>query len=356
MRDNDVASLLPSDSPIQLLSAAGEPVESGYELPDRDTLVEAYRRMVIARRWEAQVTALTRQGRLATYPSAYGQEAGEVGSVLGLENRDWLFPTYRESSALLTRGMHPREILAFFRGDWHVAYDPYEWRASSLSTPLATQSLHAVGFAHGERLQGRDTVALAYLGDGSTSEGDAHEAMNFAATWRTATVFFVQNNQYAISVPLKHQTRSRSIADRGAGLGMPGVSVDGNDVAAVIAVVREAAARARAGEGPTLIEARTYRLEAHTNSDDPTRYRDCAESDAWREQDAIARLERYLAATGEAPAVPEAEEIAQLTRDVMNEDVTVDPLELFEHVYAEPRAALREQRDALAAELATREA
>ncbi|MFD2757718.1 thiamine pyrophosphate-dependent enzyme [Gulosibacter faecalis] len=356
MRDNDVNSLLPSETPIELLTSAGEPVEHDLAMPDRETLVEAYRKMVIARRWEAQVTALTRQGRLATYPSAYGQEAGEVGSVLGLADNDWLFPTYRESSALLTRGMHPRDILAFFRGDWHVAYDPYEWHASSLSTPLATQALHAVGFAHGERLQGRDTVTLAYLGDGSTSEGDTHEAMNFAATWQTSTVFFVQNNQYAISVPLHHQTRSRSIADRGVGLGMPGVRVDGNDVAAVIAVVREAAARARAGEGPTVIEAVTYRLEAHTNSDDPTRYRDASEADAWREKDAIARLERYLAATGEVPDVPEAEEVAQLTRDVMNDDVTVDPLELFEHVYAEPRASLREQRDALAAELATREA
>lgn len=226
---------------MQLIAPDGIPVDQRehpeYPLPSREVLETAYRKMVIARRWEAQVTALTRQGRLATYPSAFGQEAGEVGSVLALRDTDWLFPTYRESSALLTRGLAPADILPFFRGDWHVPYDPYQWHASVLSTPLATQSLHAVGFAHGERLQGRDTVTLAYLGDGSTSEGDSHEAMNFAATWQTPTVFFVQNNQYAISVPLHQQTRSRAIADRGAGLGMPGVWIDGNDVAAVFAAI-----------------------------------------------------------------------------------------------------------------------
>ncbi|MGO1543958.1 MAG: pyruvate dehydrogenase (acetyl-transferring) E1 component subunit alpha [Gulosibacter sp.] len=354
---------LPGEHPIRLIDEHGQPAEHAgeYAMPDAETLQDAYRRMVIARRWEAQVTALTRQGRLATYPSAYGQEAGEVGSVLALGEQDWMFPSYRESSALLTRGVPPRNLLSFFRGDWHNSYDPYEFNISTQSTPLATQALHAVGFAHAERLQGRDTVTLAYLGDGASSEGDAHEAMNFAATWNTATVFFVQNNQYAISTPLQSQTRSRSIADRAAGLGMRGVWVDGNDVAAVIAVLQDAVARARAGQGPTLVESRTYRLESHTNSDDPTRYRTSEEAQAWAPFDPIQRLATYLRDRDllgeelEAEINAAAEDNAAKTRDAMNETVEVDPLELFEHVYASPRASLLEQRELLAEELAARE-
>lgn len=356
---------LPGAQPIRLVDELGAvdegDVSGGYQLPDDDTLLDAYRRMVIARRWDTQVTALTRQGRLATYPSALGQEAGEIGSVMGVEDQDWLFPTYRDTIALLTRGMQPSEILPFFRGEWHVSYDPHAHRISNQTTPLATQALHAVGFAHAERLQGRDTVALTYLGDGSTSEGDAHEAMNFAATWNAPTVFFVQNNQYAISVPIDHQTKSRSIADRAAGLGMRGVWVDGNDVAAVIAVVRDAVARARRGEGPTLIEARTYRLEAHTNSDDPTRYREKLEQERWGFADPISRLAAYLRAKDlltdavEEEITAAAEELAAATRDAMNATPNLDPLEMFDHVYATPRASLLEQRAALEAELAQHE-
>lgn len=354
---------LPSGTPVQLIDEHGRSVENatGYAMPDDATLQNAYRKMVIARRWEAQVTALTRQGRLATYPSAFGQEAGEVGSVLSLDEQDWMFPTYRESSALLTRGVPPRSLLSFFRGDWHNAYDPYEFCISPQSTPLATQALHAVGFAHGEKLQGRNAVTLTYLGDGASSEGDTHEAMNFAATWNTATVFFVQNNQYAISTPVQSQTKSRSIADRAAGLGMRGVWVDGNDISAVIAVTKDAIARARRGEGPTVIETRTYRLESHTNSDDPTRYRTSEEAEAWGPYDPIQRLATYLRDRGllgeelETEITAEAEANAAKTRDAMNETIEVDPLELFEHVYATPRRAMREQREMLAAELALTE-
>ena len=356
---------LPGAEPVRLLDEHGDPVTGeltgGYRMPDGELLLTAYRRMSVARRWDIQVTKLTRQGRLATFPSGLGQEAGEIGAVLGLRDTDWLFPTYRDSLALLTRGVPVGELLPFFRGEWHVSYDPYDHCAANQATPLATQALHAVGYAHAERLRGRDTVTLAFLGDGAASEGDAHEAMNFAATWSTPTVFFVQNNQYAISVPIERQTASRSIADRAAGLGLRGVWVDGNDVAAVLAVVGDAAERARRGEGPTVIEARTYRLEAHTNSDDPTRYRTDAEQDAWRAFDPIARLGAYLRERGivdddtEAEIAAEAERLAADTRDTMNADPELDPLELFEHVYASDRVAMREQREALAAELAQRE-
>lgn len=359
------ALALPPQEPIQLLATDGGRAEdalaAGFPMPDLEVLVALHRAMVLARRFDTQVTALTRQGRLATFPSALGQEASEIAAVKALRDTDWLFPTYRDSIALLTRGVPGEAILAFFRGDWHMSFDPYDHAISPQATPLATQALHAVGFGTAARRKGEDTVCLAFIGDGATSEGDTHEAFNFAAVWNAPVVFLVQNNQYAISTPTWRQFKSRSLADRAIGYGMPGRMVDGNDAAAMYAVVAEAADRARRGEGPTLIEARTYRLESHTNSDDPTRYREDAERESWREKDPIARLERFLLAEGaldEATVqavADEAEALAARTRDAMNAEPELDPLELFDHVYANERPALREQRAQLAAELEARE-
>ncbi|MFC6355562.1 pyruvate dehydrogenase (acetyl-transferring) E1 component subunit alpha [Luethyella okanaganae] len=353
---------LPSEKPLRLLDDAGHAVDSGeadgLSLPDHATLLGLYRSMVIARRFDAQVTALTRQGRLATYPSALGQEACEIGAVAALEREDWLFPTYRDTIALLTRGITPRDLLQSFRGDWHNGYDQYAHRCSSQSTPLATQALHAVGLAHAARLSGDPLVALTFLGDGATSEGDAHEAFNFAAVWQTPTVFVVQNNQYAISVPLSRQTHAATLADKAVGYGMPGYHVDGNDVAAMYAVTRRAVERARSGGGPTLVEGLTYRIEAHTNSDDPSRYRETRDVEHWKRRDPIERLERYLVSEGvlleaeRSEIAAAAEELAAAARDSMNETFAPDPLELFDQVYAAPRTALLEQRAFLAAELA----
>jgi 2-oxoisovalerate dehydrogenase E1 component alpha subunit len=353
----------PTELPISLIDESGAPVEgeatAGFALPDPQTLLDLYRKMVLARRFDVQVTALTRQGRLATYPSALGQEACEIASVAALAKNDWLFPTYRDTIALLTRGVSPVEILAFFRGDWHCAFDPDEHRIAPQSTPLATQALHAVGLATAARLKHDDTVALTFLGDGSTSEGDAHEAFNFAAVWQAPVVFVIQNNQYAISVPVARQSRARTFADKAIGYGMPGFYVDGNDVAAMFAVVSGATDRARLGEGPTMIEGRTYRVEAHTNSDDPSRYRDSAEVLRWQQRDPIARLEKYLGNIGtltddiKSEIAAAAESLAAATRDAMNETPVLDPLELFDHVYANQRPALLEQRAFLARELAS---
>jgi pyruvate dehydrogenase E1 component alpha subunit len=313
--------------------------------------------MVLARRFDVQVSALTRQGRLATYPSALGQEACEIGATAALGEADWLFPTYRDSIALLTRGVRPVEILSFFRGDWHSAFDPAAHHVAPQTTPLATQALHAVGFAMAAKLKGEQTATLTFLGDGATSEGDAHEAFNFAAVWQTPTVFVIQNNGYAISVPYEKQSRARTLADKAIGYGMPGHCVDGNDVAAVHAVVTDALERARRGEGPTMIEGITYRMEAHTNSDDPSRYRSDDEVERWRARDPIARLEAYLIAEGvldeaeRAETAEAAEELAAATRQAMNESPRLDPLELFNHVYSTPRASLADQRDYLAQEL-----
>ena len=352
----------PVPQPLRLIDETGRAVDGeqpgGFALPDLETLRGLYRQMVIARRFDVQVTALTRQGRLATYPSALGQEACEIAAVASLEAGDWLFPTYRDSIALLTRGVRPEHILAAFRGEWHSGYDYHEHHIAPQTTPLATQALHAVGLATAAKLKRHRTVALTLLGDGATSEGDAHEAFNFAAVWQAPVVFLVQNNQFAISVPLDKQMHCRTIADKAVGYGMPGYYVDGNDVAAMYAVVTTAVDNARNGGGPSLVEGLTYRMEAHTNSDDPSRYRNPADVELWRRRDPIERLEKYLvskdalSAEDRADITRAAEELAATTRDWMTGQAEVDPLELFEHVYAEPRAGLAEQRAFLAAEIA----
>lgn len=356
-----VTPMLPDPEPFQLIDETGKAVpvkkRRGYPLPDVETLKELYRRMVIARRWETQVTALTRQGRLSTYPSARGQEACEIGTVMAMQETDWLFPTYRDSIAVGTRGVLTSELLSGFRGDWHSGWDPKKYRTAPQATPLATQTLHAVGLATAAKLKGDPIATVTFIGDGATSEGDAHEAFNFAGVWQAPTVFIIQNNQFAISVPLSKQTRARMLADKAVGYGMPGYHVDGNDIAAVYAVVTEALERARSGGGPTMIECLTYRMEPHTNSDDPSRYRDAGDVEAWKGKDPVLRLERYLQGKNalddelRSSIEVESEEIASRMRDTMNAEPELDPMELFEHVYNEPRTALDEQRDALRAEL-----
>ncbi|MEV1333213.1 pyruvate dehydrogenase (acetyl-transferring) E1 component subunit alpha [Micromonospora costi] len=352
--------LLPATEPVRLLDETGTPLpaHADYPEPPADVLRELYRRMVVGRRFDVQATALTKQGRLAVYPSSRGQEACQVGAMLAVRDTDWVFPTYRESMALVSRGIDPVEVLTLLRGDWHCGYDPAARRTAPQCTPLATQCVHAAGLAYGEAHQGRDTVALAFIGDGATSEGDFHEGVNFAAVFKAPVVYFVQNNRYAISVPLSRQTAAPSLAYKGVGYGVPSEQVDGNDPVAVLAVLTRAVAHARAGNGPFLVEAHTYRMEPHTNADDATRYRDGAEVDAWRDRDPVSRLETYLRARGElddaavAAVADEAEAYAAALRERMNAQPTVDPLSLFDHVYAEPTPQLVEQREQVRAELA----
>ena len=351
--------LLPTGAPLTLIDADGRAVRSaGLAMPGDEALLALHRKMVLARRFDTQATALTRQGRLAVYPSARGQEASEVGAVLALRPQDWLFPTYRDTMAVVCRGVDPIEALSLLRGDWHCGYDPYEYRVAPQCTPLATNTLHAVGVAHAARLKGEDTVALVMLGDGATSEGDTHAALNFAAVWQAPVVFFVQNNGYAISVPLSKQSAAPSLAHKGIGYGVPAMLVDGNDAAAVCAAVQRAVASAAGGGGPTLIEALTYRIEAHTNADDATRYRGQDEVDRWLARDPLTRIRQHLLARGllDEPAVAaldaEAEAEAAVLRQRMNADSVHDPADLFRHVYAEPTPDLRRQQQELSAELA----
>ncbi|MGW3728320.1 pyruvate dehydrogenase (acetyl-transferring) E1 component subunit alpha [Streptomyces sp. F001] len=347
----DPAPLLPDAAPYRVLGT------EAAAKADPELLRRLYTQLVRGRRYNAQATALTKQGRLAVYPSSTGQEACEVAAALALQDRDWLFPSYRDTLAAVVRGVDPVQALTLLRGDWHTGYDPYAHRVAPLCTPLATQLPHAVGLAHAARLKGDDVVALALVGDGGTSEGDFHEALNFAAVWQAPVVFLVQNNGFAISVPLAKQTAAPSLAHKAVGYGMPGRLVDGNDAAAVHEVLADAVRHARAGGGPTLVEAVTYRMEAHTNADDDKRYRPDSEVEAWRDHDPIALLERELTErglideSGIVRAREDAEALAADLRARMNQDPVLDPRDLFAHVYAEPTPQLREQQDQLNAEL-----
>jgi len=346
-------------TPLQLIDPAGQPGANpgGLEFPGPEVLVDVYRRMVLGRRFDVQATALARQGRLAVYPSSRGQDACQVGAVVALRDQDWLFPTYRDCVAILSRGVDPVETLTLLRGDWHCGYDPYRHNVAPQCTPLATSGLHAVGLAHAATLKHEDKVALAMLGDGATSEGDTHEALNFAAVWKAPVVFLVQNNGYAISVPLAKQTAAPTLAAKGIGYGIPSLLIDGNDAAAVYAAVRVAIQRAASGGGPTLIEAVTYRIEAHTTADDATRYRDDTEVQGWLARDPITRLSSYLTGRGllddqaATRVEAEAEQLAARVRDELAPDPRVDPADLFDYVYATPTAALDRQRAAVLAEI-----
>jgi pyruvate dehydrogenase E1 component alpha subunit len=342
--------LLPRDTAVQLIDETGAPVtDEQYVLPDPDTLLAAYRGLVEGRRINDQAGALVRQGRLAVYPSSHGQEACQVGAAMVLDATDWLFPTYRDSVAVIARGVEPADAMVLLKGDWHSGYDVRAHRVAPQATPLATQLLHAVGFAQAAKHRGEDTVVLALCGDGATSEGDFHEAMNFAAVFHVPVVFFVQNNEFAISVPLSRQTAAPSLAHKAIGYGMPGQRVDGNDVAAVLTVLGEAVSRARAGGGPSLIEAHTYRMQAHTNADDDTRYREREEVQSWIARDPLQRLRTYLTSTGALDADAEegfaagAEEIATAMRAALNTDADLDPEDLFRFVTVTRSPQLDEQ-------------
>lgn len=347
----DPAPLLPDPEPYRVL---GTDAVTGFA---PELLRRLHSELVRGRRYNAQATALTKQGRLAVYPSTTGQEACEVAAALVLEERDWLFPSYRDTLAAVARGLDPVQALTLLRGDWHTGYDPHEHRIAPLCTPLATQLPHAVGLAHAARLKGDDVVALAMVGDGGTSEGDFHEALNFAAVWQAPVVFLVQNNGFAISVPLAKQTAAPSLAHKAVGYGMPGRLVDGNDAVAVHQVLSEAVARARRGGGPTLVEAVTYRIDAHTNADDATRYRGDSEVETWRQHDPIQLLERELTERGLLDedgirqAAEEAETMAARLRERMNADAELNPMDLFDHVFADQTSQLREQAQQLRTEL-----
>ena len=354
--------LLPRDEPVRLLTPAGEILtDPDYRVPDTDRLLEGYRALVAGRRINEQSTALVRQGRMAVYPSSHGQEACQVAAGMVLAEQDWMFPTYRESVAAWVRGVPIGDAMVMLQGNWHGGYDPSKYGVAPQTIALATQLLHAAGFAHAAVMRGEDTVVMAMCGDGATSEGDFHEAMNFAAVFHLPVVFFVQNNEFAISVPLARQTVAASLAHKAVGYGMPGQRVDGNDLPALLAVLDEAVSRARAGDGPSLIEAHTYRMQAHTNADDDSRYRIDGELDTWKERDPLVRLRTLLTEQGaltpelEAEFAENAETVATELRQALNAELVPDPEDLFRYVYATRTPQLEEQWESLSDELARTE-
>jgi pyruvate dehydrogenase E1 component alpha subunit len=326
-----------------------DPADLGLK---EDDLRELYRLMVVARKADLEATALQRQGQLAVYPPFQGQEAAQVGSAFALQPDDFIFPSYREMAAALVRGVDLVGYLLFHRATWHGGlYDPNEHRFGMISVPVGSQALHAVGYAMGQRLDGRPTVTVGYFGDGATSEGDVHEACNFAAVFSAPVVFFCQNNQWAISVPLSKQTAA-PIFRKAEAYGFPGVQVDGNDVLAVYQVTKEAVERARTDHVPTLIEAVTYRIGPHSTADDASRYRSDDQVEGWRSRDPIERYRRYLSESGAADdAFFERcdEEAAREASRIREGVVGAGPRpaeELFSWVFAgELPEHLRRQRD-----------
>lgn len=335
---------------IQYVEPSGQLKEEYSHLYDAHFLKKAYSAMVRARSFDRKAINLQRQGRIGTYAPFEGQEAAQIGSALALAESDWLFPSYRDHGSTMTFGQSLVQILLYWAGRIEGCIPPPDKHIFPPSVPIATQIPHAVGTAWAEQLKGEQGASIVYFGDGATSEGDFHEGLNFASVFQLPVLFFCQNNGYAISVPLSRQMNSKTIAQKALAYDMPGVRVDGNDVLAVYQVTKDALTRARNGEGPTLIEAVTWRYGAHTTADDPTKYRDQHASEAKRSFDPIARIEKLLREAGDwedAWAIDISkemeDEIEQAVRDMENMP-PAEPTYMFEHVFAEPTWNLVEQR------------
>lgn len=340
---------------IRLLTPEGERVEHPeYPLDlSVDEIKSLYRDMVLVRRIDAEAIALQRQGELGIWASLLGQEAAQVGSGRALGPKDMAFPTYREHGVAWCRGLDPLLLLGLFRGVSHGGWDPAEHRFHLYTIVIGSQTLHATGYAMGIQRDGAlgedGEAAIVYFGDGATSQGDVNEAFIWASVNNAPLVFFCQNNQWAISEPLERQTRV-PLYHRARGFGFPGYRLDGNDVFACLAVTRKALQDAREGQGPTLIEAVTYRMGAHTTTDDPTRYRLSAELEAWKLKDPIERVKQYLIRSGLA-AEPffseigaEADEVGANLRKGCLAMPDPEPLAMFDHIYAEPNALTEAER------------
>ncbi|MQA78486.1 MAG: pyruvate dehydrogenase (acetyl-transferring) E1 component subunit alpha [Streptosporangiales bacterium] len=338
---------------VQLLTPEGERLRpAGYEDIDftADEVRDFYRDFVLVRRIDTEATALQRQGELGIWASLLGQEAAQVGSARALRPNDFVFPTYREHGVAWCRGIDPIHLLGLFRGVDHGNWDPEEFNFGLYTIVIGAQCLHATGYAMGMMRDGAEDAVLAYFGDGASAQGDVNEALIWAGVFNTPVVFFCQNNQWAISVPLQRQSRT-PLYKRAQGFGFPGIQVDGNDVFAVHAVTSRALASAREGNGPTLIEAVTYRMGAHTTNDDPSRYRIESEVEEWRLKDPIERVRVYLARSGLADQAffdsieEEANDLAASLRKRCVEMPDPDPTRMFSQVYAEPSPLLDQERE-----------
>lgn len=362
-------ALGPEAPPIQLLDPAGVLQRNDrtaeflpvIEALSDDTLRQFHRDMVLTRRFDDEAGNLQRQGQLALWVPSHGQEGAQVGSAHATRPQDHIFPSYREHAVGLVRGIDPVDVIRLLRGTTHGGWVPEEKQNFHLYTlVIGSQTLHATGYAMGIAIDGEyatgdpehDQAVVTYFGDGATSQGDVNEAMVFAASFQTPELFFLQNNQWAISVPVATQSRT-PLVNRGTGFGIPSTQIDGNDVLASYAVTLRDLDAARSGLGPRFIEAMTYRIGAHTTSDDPTKYRTDAETQSWIARDPITRFEAFLRTRGESDAFfrDVESEALDLAEDVRQRTLALErpPVDLmFDHVYSEPHPLLAEQKEWLA--------
>jgi pyruvate dehydrogenase E1 component alpha subunit len=345
--------LLPAEGDLRRVIGDGDTVPDGEVTLGAEELLQLYRNLVLLRTYDERSVVYHRQGRIGTYAIFWNHEAMQAGSVFALEDRDWIFPSYRESAIGLLRGMRASTVLSWWRGHPAGWWNPLDYNVASICVPIATHVPHAVGLAWGARLKGEDTVALTLFGDGATSEGAFHEGATFAGVMKAPVVLFCNNNQWAISTPVSKQTAAPTLADKAIGYGMPAARVDGTDVLAVYEATRDAVARARAGEGPTFIEAVSYRAAPHATADDPSLYIDSERVEEERENECIGRYERYLRRVG-VLADDEAEAAKADALELMRAGIAeaeaeppADPSLVFEHAYADPPPSLLAERDEL---------
>jgi len=350
-----------SGKAVRMMDDDGKLLVAKPPLPDAK-VAELYRHMVRARRFDARMLKLQRQGRMGTFAPCFGQEAAQVGSIAACTPKDWFVPSFRETAAALYRGAALRNILLYAMGLEEGSTVPEGARDLTISIPVGGQSSHAVGLAWAMKLRKEKSGAIVYFGEGATSEGIVHESMNFASVLGLGVLFLCQNNQWAISTPRRNQAADRPLADRAAGYGFPGVQVDGNDVMAVWSVCDEAMRRARDGGGPTLVEAITYRRGVHTTADDPRVYRTEEDEKGWERKDPLDRCRKYLegrkawdAKKQEALEAAVDEEMQKAVQEAEDyRAAKVNPLEMFDYVYVNMPPYLQQQRDEAEAAFAGR--
>ncbi len=324
----------------------GEAVPDGEVGLSEQQLLDLYRGMVLLRTYDERSVVYHRQGRIGTYAIFWNHEAIQAGSAFALEREDWIFPSYRESAIGLLRGISPATILQWWRGHPSGWWNPSDYNVASICVPIGTHVPHAAGLAWGKKLKGESAVAIVYFGDGATSEGSFHEGMNFAAVMQAPAIFLCNNNQWAISTPVSAQTRAETLADKAVGYGMPGVRVDGLDVLAVYEATREALERARAGAGPTFVEAVHYRAAPHATADDPTAYIDLERVEEERARECVGRYEGYLRRLGvlsEELAGSIKAEALEAMRQGIGEAEAEPPADVslvFEYAYVHPPTQL----------------
>ncbi len=338
-----MAQVLPAERDLRRVIGDGEAIPDGeVEGLTEQNLLELYRSMVLLRTYDERSVVFHSQGRIGTYAIFWNHEAMQAGSVYALEREDWVFPSYRESAIGLLRGMPAATILSWWRGHPAGWWNPLDWNVASICVPIATHVPHAAGLAWGKKLRGESACAIAYFGDGATSEGSFHEGANFAAVMRAPLVLFCNNNQWAISTPLSAQTAAETLADKAVGYGIPGTRVDGCDVLAVYEATREAVERARGGEGPSFIEAVSYRAAPHATADDPRAYIDLERVEEERQRECLGRYEGYLRRVGvlnDELAESTKAEAANVLREGIKQAETEPPPDaslLFEHAFADP--------------------